>query len=306
MKPYEGLMPYVFVSYSHQDGEAIKYIESIMRKQVRLWFDDGNQIGDDWAENIANHLLNATAILLFLSKNSVSSVNVNNEILLALKYKKKIMPVYLEDFELSPAMDIKIGSFHAIKLFEKEFFWSVSKVLDSIPKECFVQKADPFYENARWKLYLVEKDNSPQGISTFTIVAKSESGDKSLFTYPQMGPLDLDIKINKCEEVVDDFFNEEGNSTLILNISVNVSPFYGISGDDLDELLSFAIVDPLTDNIKAIPLSVKMISPKTRKYHPNITDEEFKEICGGHTYGNYFDLKKRIDELFYGEKPISK
>lgn len=299
MKPYEGQMPYIFVSYSHQDKEATEYIENIMRKQVRLWFDAGNHLGDDWAENIANHLINSEAILLFLSKNSIESVNVNNEILLALKYKKKIMPVFIEDVELNPAMDIKIGSFHAIKLFNNDFKTAVIKIIDSIPKECFVQKRDPFYENSKWNLYLIEKERNSLGVISFDIVSKNDQKEKVLFTYPQMGPLELDVKINKCEEVIDDFFNEEGNFTLILNIGVSISPFEGILGDEIDELLTFAIVEPLTDDIKVIPLSYKMIPSKTRKYQPNITDEEFKEICGDYTYGSYYDLKKRMNELFY-------
>ena len=298
MKSYEGQMPYIFVSYSHQDKEVIQYIEGIMRRHVRLWYDDGNQIGDDWADNIANHLLNAEAILLFLSRNAIDSVNVNSEILLALKYKKKIMPVFIEDFDLTPAMDIKLGTFHSIKIFDKEFIFAISRILDSIPKICFVQKKDPFYQNEKWNLYLIEK-KGPQGIGSFDIVCKNDKEEKVLFTYPQMGPFELDTNINKCEEVVDDFFNEEGNSILILNVSVSVSLYEGILGDDVDELLTFAIVDPLTDDIKVIPLSFKMISSKTRKYHPGLNDEEFDKLYGRYTYGTYLELRKKIEKLFH-------
>lgn len=296
MKVYEGKMPYVFVSYAHKDIIVTKYVESIMRKQIRLWFDDGNHAGDDWAENIANHLLDSNVILLFISKESMASINVNNEIALALKYKKKIMPVYIEDVSLTPAMDIKIGSFHSINVFDKDFKGAVESIVNNIPKENFVQKTDPFFENEKWKLYLTEKEVSDRGVVSFSIAAKNDKEDKILFTYPQMGPFELNIRINKCEEIEDDFFNEEGNSSILLNISVSNWLFYPINGDDLDELLSFVIINPLTDDIKVVPICYKLISPKTNKYHPNlVTEEEYKEY-----FGNYISLKRKLDKLFYG------
>ena len=123
------------------------------------------------------------------------------------------MPVYIEDVSLTPAMDIKIGSFHSINVFDKDFKGAVELIINNIPKENFVQKTDPFFENEKWKLYLTEKEVSDRGVVSFSIAAKNDKEDKILFTYPQMGPFELNSRINKCEEIEDDFFNEEGKRT---------------------------------------------------------------------------------------------
>lgn len=47
--PYNGLNPYIFVSYSHRDKDRVFPILSLLqRNSVRTWYDDGIQGGNNW------------------------------------------------------------------------------------------------------------------------------------------------------------------------------------------------------------------------------------------------------------------
>ena len=296
MKCYEGEQPFVFVSYSHKDQIALKYIEALSRKQIRIWFDNGNRAGDDWADKIANHLIQSNAVLLFVSKNSCASSNVDNEIALSIKKNKRIIPVYIEDVIITPGMDIKIGRYHAINISEKSFQDAVEDIVNNIPKETIVTKKDPFYENKKWKLYLDEKIKPSGEVVDFEILAINENETKVLFKMPHIGPFELGIKINKCDEIIDDYFNEKGNENILLNLSIYFLLPYPLSGPDYDGLFSFVISEPLTDKICIKPISYKLISPKTDTYEPFLTSEEIKDH-----FGNNGRIVEELDKIFYKE-----
>ncbi len=116
--PYEGNEPYVFFSYSHQDAETVyPLLEQITRDGYRVWYDDGNHPGDDWAESIAQHLSKCAVCLAMLSPRSAASHNCKSEINYILLHHKRLMTVMLEDFEMSLGMQLQLGTVHYLKRF---------------------------------------------------------------------------------------------------------------------------------------------------------------------------------------------
>lgn len=80
-KPYEGPEKYIFVSYSHRDGETIaRILEALDEKGVRIWYDEGIEWGTEWPESIAKHLHECAVVMAFHSKTSVESRNCRQEI----------------------------------------------------------------------------------------------------------------------------------------------------------------------------------------------------------------------------------
>ena len=56
--PYKGTDPYIFVSYSHRDGEAVqKIIARMQRDGYRIWFDLGIDPGTEWDQYIAQKVV---------------------------------------------------------------------------------------------------------------------------------------------------------------------------------------------------------------------------------------------------------
>ena len=73
---YEGSEPYIFVSYSHRDSDAVMTaIEALQKEGFRVWFDGGIEAGSEWPEYIASHLKNSACVLTFISNQFVDSHN---------------------------------------------------------------------------------------------------------------------------------------------------------------------------------------------------------------------------------------
>ncbi len=114
--PYEGHEPYIFFSYSHKDAAlAYPLLEELVRQGHRIWYDDGNHPGDDWAENIAKHLNDCRVCLVMLSKNSSESHNCRSELNFALTNDKKVMAVMLEQYPMSLGMRMQLGTIHYLR-----------------------------------------------------------------------------------------------------------------------------------------------------------------------------------------------
>ena len=95
---YEGSEPYIFISYSHADTEAVySILKLIDREKYRFWYDDTMEIGEDFREELRARIENCSSVLLFLSQASLNSKYCCMEIITAYKYTKKISPVYLND-----------------------------------------------------------------------------------------------------------------------------------------------------------------------------------------------------------------
>ena len=60
--------PYYFVSYSTEDAAKVGPIVQILSQKLPLWYDYGLTYGEDWGKDIADHIENSEAVLLFLSK----------------------------------------------------------------------------------------------------------------------------------------------------------------------------------------------------------------------------------------------
>lgn len=89
---YEGNEPYLFVSYAHKDSATVlPVIEHLFEKKFRIWYDEGIAPGSEWPHNIAYHLENADTVLLFVSGNSLASLNCENEVVRAIELKKKLI-----------------------------------------------------------------------------------------------------------------------------------------------------------------------------------------------------------------------
>lgn len=110
---YKDLRPYVFISYSHNDKTSVYGILSEMSKMgLNYWYDNELETGSEWTEELGEKILNCEMVMVMLSNHAVLSKNVRNEITMALNHKKKLLPIFLEDVELSPGAELQLQGFH--------------------------------------------------------------------------------------------------------------------------------------------------------------------------------------------------
>lgn len=79
--------PYLFISYAHKDSETVSlFIKAMQNTGFRLRFDQGIEADTEWPKNIAAHLIEAEAVVVFMSPNTVAYQNCRNEINPALSF----------------------------------------------------------------------------------------------------------------------------------------------------------------------------------------------------------------------------
>ena len=127
LRPYEGTLPYLFVSYAHKnDAAVLEIISTLQSRGFRVWYDEGIEAGSEWPESIASHLERAQLVLAFLSPAYLCSDNCRKEMHYALTKRKPVINVYLEQTELSPGMEMQIGNLFALMKYtypSEEYFY---------------------------------------------------------------------------------------------------------------------------------------------------------------------------------------
>ena len=114
-KIYEGNQPFVFISYSHKDTPYVmEVVRALDESGIRVWYDGGIEAGSEWPEYIANHLTTCGCVLCFVSKNYADSDNCRRELTFSLNLKKPTLSLYMEQFEMSPGLQMQLGLVQAV------------------------------------------------------------------------------------------------------------------------------------------------------------------------------------------------
>ena len=136
----------VFISHSSKDRDfaerLAKYLEE--KHEISAWvcFDDLKG-GDNWPEAINAEIENCDKAILLISKSSVVSDHVENEIALASTHKKPVIPVNLDRSTLSGTLAYYLQKTHQIivsGMAEQEFF---SRIVNAVNSESSLPAAPP-------------------------------------------------------------------------------------------------------------------------------------------------------------------
>lgn len=117
MKAYEGDQKYIFISYSHKDSErVIPVVERLSRDGYHVWYDEEIEVGTEWPETIATHLMNCSLFMAFISPDYLDSFNCKREIDYAVSKRKNFIAVWLDKVELTPGMEMQLSSVQSISM----------------------------------------------------------------------------------------------------------------------------------------------------------------------------------------------
>lgn len=110
----------VFVSYARADqGDVLPVIEGATQSGRKFWLDQqGIAAGDGWAGEIVRAIRGATGVVVMCSKAAFESDHVKREIYLADRYRKKLVPVFIEQAEPPEDFEYFFAGVQALKLFE--------------------------------------------------------------------------------------------------------------------------------------------------------------------------------------------
>lgn len=169
MDAYVGDQPYIFVSYAHKDSSiVVPIIDKMQCEGYRIWYDKGIEAGTEWPQYIAEHLANASCVLVFMSSFSAESHNCRNEINLASELKKEMLVVYLQDFELSLGLRLQLNLSQALY---KNRFKKDSEFFNELMKAKIIQPYNANISHEGRKIQETSKDEKPNK-KTKTIIQK--------------------------------------------------------------------------------------------------------------------------------------
>ena len=136
----------IFVSYSSRDVEFAKALaEELERLGSTVWIDQhGIDLGTNWDSSIDDALDTATTLLLLISKPAASSENVQDEVHIAKEYKKKIIPILIEQCVLPMRWK---------RMQYADFIAAPSKAMERVLKALDIDLAEvPKFVNLKTKL----------------------------------------------------------------------------------------------------------------------------------------------------------
>lgn len=114
-KPYRGIEPYIFISYSHMDSKNVfDLINNLHLAGYRVWYDEGIDPGTEWDENIAVHVEKCGYFIALISENYLASSNCKDELNYARELEKPRLLIFLEDVQLPGGMRMRLSRLQAI------------------------------------------------------------------------------------------------------------------------------------------------------------------------------------------------
>jgi len=115
VRAYRGDQPYVFLCWSHGDSPTVfRDLELLAAHGINVWYDEGISAGSNWRGEIAKRIDGAARILFYVSRTALASDHCNREINYALDNGRAVVPVYLEQIELTPDLKIGLARVHAL------------------------------------------------------------------------------------------------------------------------------------------------------------------------------------------------
>ncbi|MDO4808063.1 MAG: toll/interleukin-1 receptor domain-containing protein, partial [Coriobacteriales bacterium] len=129
-KVYEGDQPFIFVSYAHADRDVVlPIIATLVDEGYRVWYDDGIQLATHYPSYIADHVYGCESFVVFVSRKSLESSWCNNETNYALDLEKRMLPIYLENVELTRDLQMRMGHLQAIHWYKHDSYGQFYKKL---------------------------------------------------------------------------------------------------------------------------------------------------------------------------------
>lgn len=115
IRAFGGTGDYLFISYSHRDAEfVLGEIAFLNANGINTWFDEGIEPGGFWLDEIAEKITRCTGFLFFASPAAVESRHCQNELNFALGLDKPIASIEQPGTNLTPGIEIILGSRHRV------------------------------------------------------------------------------------------------------------------------------------------------------------------------------------------------
>lgn len=135
--------PFIFVSYSRQDGNIVyPEIKRIASQGYTIWYDKGDLIpGYPWDEYIQKAIKECSCFMVFITRTSVRSARVEDEINQALRAERPFICIYWEDVELPSGLGDTIERIQRLERYSLHTFEYEEPLNKALSQ--YIKKTDP-------------------------------------------------------------------------------------------------------------------------------------------------------------------
>ena len=141
-----GRMPHdVLISYSSKDKVKADAICNRLESQgIRCWIAPRDvPVGSEYADSIVQAIESSKVVVLLYSKNADESLQVKREVERAVSQGIPLMPVRIEDTEMSKAFEYYVGSIHWLDAITPPFEAHIDKLAGGLKALLGREKAAP-------------------------------------------------------------------------------------------------------------------------------------------------------------------
>jgi Tol biopolymer transport system component len=136
---YDGVEPYIFVTYAHEDVELVyPHIRWLQEQDFNIWWDEGISPGASWRTELADAIQGCSLLLYFVTPQSVVSDHCTREVNFALdQHRRPVLAVHMVETELPGALALSLSDRQAIlqyaiepKDYERKLVLAVATYVD--------------------------------------------------------------------------------------------------------------------------------------------------------------------------------
>ena len=139
----------VFISYSSPDTVAARTVCAALEQHgLKCWIAPRNQfVGMPFGQQITEAIKSAKAMVLIFSGSVNNSNAVQNEVYLALKESKAIIPVKIEDVEFNAELRYHIQRLHWLKAFPPPIEVHMDELAAAVASRLSIRSDAPAYQS---------------------------------------------------------------------------------------------------------------------------------------------------------------
>jgi hypothetical protein len=109
----------VFISYARANATLVLPVVEGVKKERKVWLDQNEiGLGDGWAGEIVRAIKTAHDVVVMCSAAAFESDHVKREVYLADRYKKRLLPVFIEDAQPPEDFEYFFAGVQFLKLHE--------------------------------------------------------------------------------------------------------------------------------------------------------------------------------------------
>lgn len=189
-------MKYAFISYSSREQSVADSMRNVLiQNEIETWMAPYNiPVGGKYSASITSAIKNCYCVILILSNISQNSEHVSREIDLAIKYKKNIIPIKIEKFDLNSEFEYYLSNvqFISVENFTEHEKKYVINVIKEIMNDTSVSQLS------------TQKDNHISNDNRFSIITGKEVTHEDIEQAVELDSLLYDdvyhVDTSQCDE----------------------------------------------------------------------------------------------------------